>query len=573
MVRDHDREGGLRGFHGSGSAGRIKRSFQSDAEARAELDRILAAIGLSWMTDRIKLRSSAEAQNAEAFIADNDERLVLYNATFMQRLKERTADDWSLVAILAHEVGHHLAWHTKIDGNDHLFELEADRFSGFIMRRLGATLDQAHAAMRLVSPKEASKTHPGLDQRLEAITLGWRDGGTQGPPQAAAARPPAPQPQASEAAERAWALVKDSSDMRALEAFRKQYGAANPFYDRLAEARVEQIKQAAEAKGKADADAQAKERDRLARLQKQEPVSDWGASVPFRPQLPQKQDEERRRAEEKRKAEEATRRDAALSVKPGSGESFRDWRADGQPCPECPEMVVVPAGSFTMGSPPGEEGRSDNEGPQRQVRIERPFAVGRYEATLAEWDACVTDGGCMHNPKDYGWGRGNRPVVDVSWDDIVKEYLPWLSRRTGKAYRLLTESEWEYGARAGKGTPFWWGSSISTSQANYGGAYVGDPTGDYRAKTVPVDSFAANPWGLYNVHGNVWEWVQDNRHPDYKGAPQDGSVWAGGDISHRILRGGSWSSLNPLNLRSAKRDWYPPGYRVNNVGFRVARTR
>ena len=256
MVRDHDRDGGLRGFHGPGSGGRIKRSFQSDAQARAELDRILSAIGLSWMTDRINLRSSAEALNAEAYIGDNDERLILYNATFMQKLKEKTADDWSLVAILAHEVGHHLAWHTKIDGNDHLFELEADRFSGFIMRRLGATLDQAHAAMRAIAPKVASTSHPGLDQRLEAITLGWRDGGTQGPPQGArkveeiAARPR--QPQGGVAAERAWELVKGSNDVRTLEAFRKQYGLANPFYDHLAEARIEQLIQYAEARKKAD---------------------------------------------------------------------------------------------------------------------------------------------------------------------------------------------------------------------------------------------------------------------------------------------------------------------------------
>jgi formylglycine-generating enzyme required for sulfatase activity len=157
-------------------------------------------------------------------------------------------------------------------------------------------------------------------------------------------------------------------------------------------------------------------------------------------------------------------------------------------------------------------------------------------------------------------------VINVSWNDITQQYLPWLSRKTGKAYRLLTEAEWEYAARAGTGTPFWWGASISPSQANYGG-----PKGEYRGQTVPVDNFAPNPWGLYNVHGNVWEWVQDNWHADYAGAPQDASIWAGGDGSLRVLRGGSWGIIPGL-LRSAGRFRYQPTNRDYLVGFRVART-
>ncbi len=182
LVRDHDGEGGVRGFHGPAGASHIRRSFQSDADARAEFERILSAVGLTWITDRVALRASAETANAEAGIGKNGERVIFYNALFMQKLRQRTADDWSLVSILAHEVGHHLAFHTEIDGRWHEFELEADYFSGFVLRRLGATLDQANAAMRAIGPKQASQTHPGLDQRLQAITIGWTDGGAQGAP-------------------------------------------------------------------------------------------------------------------------------------------------------------------------------------------------------------------------------------------------------------------------------------------------------------------------------------------------------------------------------------------------------
>ena len=203
LMRDHDGEGGVRGFHGPASVGRIKRSFQSDGEARAEFERILSAIGLTWITDRVALRASAETDNAEAGIGKNGDRFIFYNAIFMQKLRQRTAADWSLVSILAHELGHHLAFHTETDGRWHEFELEADYFSGFVLRRLGATLDQAQAAMRAISPKQASETHPGLDQRLQAITIGWTDGGAQGAPRglkkadekATLAAPPATKPE------------------------------------------------------------------------------------------------------------------------------------------------------------------------------------------------------------------------------------------------------------------------------------------------------------------------------------------------------------------------------------------
>jgi formylglycine-generating enzyme required for sulfatase activity len=248
------------------------------------------------------------------------------------------------------------------------------------------------------------------------------------------------------------------------------------------------------------------------------------------------------------------------------GDTFRD-------CDVCPEMVVVPASTFAMGSPPGEEGRDSDEGPQRDVKFDRPFAVGKFEVTFAEWDACAAEGGCSYRPSDARWGRSKRPVINVSWNDITQQYLPWLSRKTGKAYRLLSEAEWEYVARAGTNSPFWWGTAISTGQANYYGAvtYGGGPKGENRAKSVPVDSFAANPWGLFNVHGNVWEWVQDCRNANYNGAPLDGAAWTTGDCSSRTLRGGSWDN-NPGLLRSANRDRNTPDTRMDDVGFRVART-
>jgi formylglycine-generating enzyme required for sulfatase activity len=252
-------------------------------------------------------------------------------------------------------------------------------------------------------------------------------------------------------------------------------------------------------------------------------------------------------------------------LRPGAGKTewFRDFAA-------APEMVIVPAGTFLMGS--RDEGDED-ERPQHKVTIACPFAVGRFAITFDEWDAALRHGGVKHNPGDEGWGRGRRPVINVSWEDATT-YVGWLSRETGKSYRLLSEAEWEYCCRAGTATPFWWGSSISASQANYDGNYTygGGSKGEYRERTVPVDSFAANPFGLYQVHGNVWEWVEDCWHKDYSGnPPSDGSVWPGGDPSSRVLRGGSWVGI-PQYLRSAIRDRGPPGVRNSGIGFRVART-
>ena len=248
------------------------------------------------------------------------------------------------------------------------------------------------------------------------------------------------------------------------------------------------------------------------------------------------------------------------------GKKFRD-------CEGCPEMVVVPAGSYMMGSPSDEEDRSYDEGPAHRVSIAEPFAVGVYEVTFREWDACRHAGGCSHNPDEEGWGRGDRPVIDVSWND-AKEYVRWLSRETGEEYRLLSESEWEYAARAGTTGPFHFGSTISPEQANYDGNYTygSGRKGRYRKRTEPVGSFPPNAFGLHDMHGNVWEWVEDCWHDSYRGAPSDGRAWTtGGDCARRVLRGGSWY-LKPWSLRSANRGWDESGLRDILVGFRVART-
>ena len=240
-----------------------------------------------------------------------------------------------------------------------------------------------------------------------------------------------------------------------------------------------------------------------------------------------------------------------------SGSVFQD-------CGICPYMVVVPAGSFTMGSPNDEEGREENEGPQHLVTIKQPLAVGLYEVTFDEWDACVNGGGCEeYRPSDWA-GRGSQPVIRVSWDD-AQAYLAWLSEYTGHSYRLLSESEWEYAARAGTTTPYFFGETISHDEANY----YGDSD-----RPTPVGTYPANAFGLYDMHGNVLEWVQDCWNSNYTRAPDDGTAWERPGCSGRVLRGGdvSFAKRNIAQLRSARRYWLTKDIRESYIGFRVART-
>jgi formylglycine-generating enzyme required for sulfatase activity len=248
-------------------------------------------------------------------------------------------------------------------------------------------------------------------------------------------------------------------------------------------------------------------------------------------------------------------------------------------CDRCPEMVVVPPGDFLMGSPESEEGSDPDERPQQRVVIPRPLAAGRFAVTFDEWDACVAARGCRnYRPADRGWGRGLRPVINVTWED-ARAYVAWLSQKTGQPYRLLSEAEREYVTRAGTTTPFWWGSSISSRQANYDAKFAypagAKGKGDFRRETVPVDAFDPNPWGLYQVHGNVYEWVEDCWYANYEGAPTDGSARTMPDCTEHVLRGGSWN-FAPWHLRSAARGRLAAAAfasgGVVGIGLRVART-
>jgi formylglycine-generating enzyme required for sulfatase activity len=246
--------------------------------------------------------------------------------------------------------------------------------------------------------------------------------------------------------------------------------------------------------------------------------------------------------------------------------AFRDRLKGGG---EGPEMVVIPPGRFLMGSPASEPERSDNEGPQHAVTLTKPFALARYALTFAEYDAyCEATG--KEKPGDAGWGRGNRPVINVSWDDAVA-YCLWLSEQTGEEYRLPSEAQWEYACRAGTTTPFWWGDAISPQQANYDGndPYNKGAKGEYRHKTLPVDELEPNPWGLHQMQGNVWEWVQD-WYASYSKEVQEDPIYAQSG-SFRVGRGGSWVSVAG-DLRAACRPGGGPGVRVGHLGFRPART-
>jgi formylglycine-generating enzyme required for sulfatase activity len=240
------------------------------------------------------------------------------------------------------------------------------------------------------------------------------------------------------------------------------------------------------------------------------------------------------------------------------GDSFRECAKN------CPEMVVVPAGEFTMGSPPGEKGRYANEGPQHSVRIGNPFAVSRFDVTFGEWDVCVSVGGCPQ-VGDSGFGRGTRPVININWYD-AQQYAAWFSRMTGKTYRLLTEAEWEYAARARSITAYFWGDEVGEQIANCDGC--GSGLGN---ETTPVGSFKPNSFGLYDMVGNVSQWVQDCWHINYNGASNDGSAWTTGDCDNGVVRGGSWFK-DPRNLRSADRFRNPRTLRNLDFGIRLGRT-
>jgi formylglycine-generating enzyme required for sulfatase activity len=247
-------------------------------------------------------------------------------------------------------------------------------------------------------------------------------------------------------------------------------------------------------------------------------------------------------------------------------------------CETCPEMVMVPAGAFLMGSPASEPGRESDEGPQQQIAFGHAFAVGRSAVTFSEWNACVAEGGCnAYRPGDYGWGGGKRPVINVSWSD-AKAYVTWLSKKTGAPYRLLSEAEREYVTRGCTSptcpsTPFWFGAEISPDRANYDWrySYNGSAKAQAARRTVVTDASQPNPFGLLHVHGNVREWVEDCWNASLTGVPREGTARTTGDCTSHVVRGGSWAD-EPKDLRSAKRSWETAEERQAEIGFRVART-
>jgi formylglycine-generating enzyme required for sulfatase activity len=243
-------------------------------------------------------------------------------------------------------------------------------------------------------------------------------------------------------------------------------------------------------------------------------------------------------------------------------DSFRECARD------CPEMIVVPAGEFIMGSPVNEKDRSPNEGPQHLVTIASPFAVSKFDVTFDDWSACISVGVCPREggANDNGWGKRNRPVINVNWDD-AQAYVAWLREMTGKQYRLLSEAEWEYAARASTKTAFYWGDELDIKNAN---CHRCENEWSGR-KTSPVGLFDPNPFGLYDMAGNVWQWVQDCWNADYSGAPTDGTAWKTGECAKRVVRGGSWYYY-PADPRSAYRYGDNKDDRNYNTGVRVGRT-
>lgn len=237
--------------------------------------------------------------------------------------------------------------------------------------------------------------------------------------------------------------------------------------------------------------------------------------------------------------------------RPGNGrlEWFKDLDVS-------PEMVVAPAGSFIMGAADDEIGINPrSERPAHRVTIARPFAIGRFTVTFDEWDAAAERGGVRHLADHKGWGRGRRPAYPLSWED-GQAYVSWLSRATECYYRLPTEAEWEYAARAGTRTKFWWGNDFCPVLANlrvhHGPIRSAAQLSD---STVPVDFYTPNPWDLHQVHGNVEEWCEDAyqaTHRGYRGASTDGSAWQRTDQRYRVKRDSSYGS-HPIRARSAKR--------------------
>ncbi|MEE2745357.1 MAG: formylglycine-generating enzyme family protein, partial [Pseudomonadota bacterium] len=244
----------------------------------------------------------------------------------------------------------------------------------------------------------------------------------------------------------------------------------------------------------------------------------------------------------------------AVSEKLEPGKVFRD-------CSTCPEMVVIPPGKFFIGSYNGKP----RERPVQKISIEKPLAFSVYEITFDDWDSCHNTGGCLNAVGDRGWWRGKRPVINVLLSDI-NQYIVWIRKKTTRHYRLPSEAEWEYAARAGSSTEYWWGDKMLYGYANC--RHCGSKWGGI--SSAPVGSFKRNPWGLYDINGNVLEYVSDCWSNDHTGIPANGSPKTSGNCLSRVVKGGAWYYL-PKVSRSASRVRNDNRIFSYVIGFRIVR--
>lgn len=347
-----------------------------------------------------------------------------------------------------------------------------------------------------------------------------------------------------------WDSIKDSNHVSDYEAYLQAYPKGR--FAALAKARIERLKAAEKAEAKPEKPAE-KPVEKPAPVAK--PPAERPRPAPAPKALPER---ERPAAAPQAKPQEAP--EAAEPPAQGKLPAATVGISELKDCPACPTMIALPAGAFTMGSNSGDP----SEKPAHRVTIAAPFAIGKYEVTVEQWNACAEDGSCprIGNGSDRS---PKTPVRDVSWDD-AQQYVKWLSKTSGKTYRLPTEAEWEYAARGGTSTRFWWGEQMRQGTANC--KECGKPW--EAANPADVGSFAANPFGLHDMNGSVWEWVSDCWHTSFKGAPADGKTWDAPNCRERVIRGGSWRD-GASYMPSSTRFKYSASVRHSQNGLRVAR--
>ena len=338
-----------------------------------------------------------------------------------------------------------------------------------------------------------------------------------------------------------WDSIKDSKHASDYEAYLQAY--PNGRFAALARARIAQLR---EATPKAETPQEAPPATK--RPERRRPTAKAAPQPAPPPSKPE--------AEQAKPASAITPSEPQAGKPPSGTGNVREVKD----CPGCPVLIALPQGALTMGSNTGDP----SEKPAHPVSIANPFAISKYEVTVEQWDACVEAGACARVTIDGNQSKTS-PVRDVSWDD-AQQYAQWLAKTTGKPYRLPTEAEWEYAARGGTSARYWWGEQMRSGMANCKGC--GEPW--QKDAPVNVGSFPANPFGLHDMNGSVWEWVADCWHNSYKGAPADGHAWDEPNCRMRVIRGGSWRE-DASYMPSSTRFKYDASVRHSQNGFRVAR--